>query len=146
MDPTRLVNLSKSFSAIAKSNRQVIKKFQEKPIKGSNEYGQATAPKRGDAEQITGGDDAESGAKLAPEAMDSGAAARKPQHQGGGQRPRQLEESKQPDDAPTKWTEAQAFVPKEKAVMYKPKATQPTPEAAATAEAGATGAMPEVSA
>lgn len=60
-----------------------------------------------------------------------------PQSFGRGQRPRLPEAGTQPAGAPpTKWTEAQAFVPA-KTMVYKPKAGQPAAEEAANADAGA---------
>lgn len=71
LDPTRLVNLSRSFAAIAQGNRPALKKFQEKPLKGAREHGLAAAPKRGDPTAIEGTGGADAGAKFTQGGMDS---------------------------------------------------------------------------
>jgi hypothetical protein len=61
LEPARLINLSRSFATIAQQNRHVLKKFQERPLKGRNEYGQAM-PKEAYLAQIDSANDADAGA------------------------------------------------------------------------------------
>lgn len=141
LDSALLVNLSRTFATIAQQDRRALKKFQAKPQKGQGLYGQATAAQgvaqEDNQEQVQNEDDLQinSGAATAQPGIEQQPM---PQGFGRGQRPRLPEAGGQPAGAPpTKWTEAQAFVPASKTMMYKPKASQPATEEAANTGTGA---------
>lgn len=103
--------------------------------------------KEGETRRRPGGDQAQS--EATDEVVDSGSGASNaradaPKRDGKGQRLRLQEESKKSESS-KKWTEAEAFVPPSKPMMYRPKTTQPSAsEGAGSSETGgalgATGA------
>ena len=139
MVPEYLINLSREFANIAKSNRHALKKFQERPQQGQSEYGVPKAQSSVDSTQIT--DTAGAGSEQI--ATGEPTQTTEPPTEKRGERPRRQEESKQSTDAPRTWIEAQAFVPTNKQMgargkgqpqtvqmKYQAKVTQPPVEEA----------------